>query len=227
MQRYNLAREGMKPIVILVIIYILSFALAFYFRALAYNGLAVSLIVLMVLMFVSYFFREPDRRPVFQKCTVVAPGQGKIVSVEKRMEDEFLHQEMLCVSTFLSVFDVHVNYSPMDGVVEKVLYKKGQFINAMKSEASGQNERMSMLLSTDSGKIVVRQIAGLIARRVVCGCREGDRLKKGQRYGIIKFGSRVDLFLPLGFEIKVHPGDRVTAGLTEVALSSEQTSKKI
>ena len=176
-----------------------------------------SLIILVLLLFTAYFFREPERSIVFQSHGVISPGQGKVVRIERRLEDEFLNKEMLCVSIFLSVFDVHVTYAPFDGKVEKATYRKGRFVNAMKQESSEENERASIFLSTEKGPIVVRQIAGLIARRIVCHAKSGAKLKKGSRYGIIKFGSRVDIFLPSDFQIKVEIGDKVIAGETEIA----------
>lgn len=129
-----------------------------------------------------------------------------------------MKKEMQCISIFLSVFDVHVNYIPFDGIVKGVQYRKGKFHNAMKSKASMENERASIFLSTEKGPFVVRQIAGLIARRIVCHAKKGDMFKKGNRYGIIRFGSRVDIFIPDGFEVKVSIGDKVVAGLTELAV---------
>ena len=126
------------------------------------------------------------------------------------------------ISIFLSVFDVHVNYIPYDCVVEKVSYKKGKFLNAMNHKSSELNERASILITTNKGPMVVKQIAGLIARRIVCDAKSGANLKKGSRYGIIRFGSRVDIFLPVDFQIKVEVGDKVLAGLTEIAFAQEK-----
>ena len=126
---------------------------------------------------------------------------------------------MRCISIFLSVFDVHVNYIPFDGIIEGVIYKKGKFHNAMMDKSSLENEHASILIATEREKIVVRQIAGLIARRVVCNVKKGDKVRKGSRYGIIRFGSRIDIFLPMSYQIKVALGDTVLAGATELAVA--------
>ncbi|MBN1521690.1 MAG: phosphatidylserine decarboxylase family protein [Candidatus Aureabacteria bacterium] len=212
MKRYNIAREGMGFVLALIAFYILSFHM---------NWLQPSLAVLVILLFVSYFFRDPEIRISFKNESVISPGEGRVVRIDTREEDEFLRKKMTCISVFLSIFDVHVNYIPYDAVVEDLSYRKGKFINAMKDESSHANERMSLLLSTEKGKIVVRQIAGLIARRVVCHAKKGARLKKGERYGIIKFGSRVDVFLPESFKVTVKVGDSVLAGITEIAQAPE------
>ena len=217
MQRYNIAKEGVSFVIPLIILYILFFA---------FWKLYLSLIALVFLLFVCYFFRQPERHVLYQGRSIISPAQGKVVRIDKRVEEEFLNEERLCVSIFLSVFDVHVNYAPCDGTVEKVLYKGGKFINAMNDKASLENEHASILIDTEKGKIVVRQIAGLIARRVVCHAKEGDKLKKGQKYGIIKFGSRVDIFLPTNFDIKAEIGEKVIAGLTEIAMMPAGDSLK-
>ncbi|MCK5708848.1 MAG: phosphatidylserine decarboxylase family protein [Candidatus Aureabacteria bacterium] len=211
-QRYNIAREGMIFVFSIIICYIIAFSLQL---------LELSIIILVILLFVSFFFREPERNVAFPGMSIIAPGQGKVVRIDKRVEEEFLKKEMQCISIFLSVFDVHVTYTPFDSTVEDVIYKEGKFHNAMLDKSSLENEHATVLLSTSNGNIVVRQIAGMIARRVVCNAKKGDKLKKGKRYGIIKFGSRIDIFLPLETKIKVKINDIVIAGLTEIANFSE------
>jgi phosphatidylserine decarboxylase len=133
-------------------------------------------------------------------------------------EDRYLKSDAVEISIFMSPLNVHVNRAPCDGVVESVIHTPGKFLSAFKHEASLQNENIAMLLNTKHGKILVRQVAGFVARRAVCRVRPGDSLKMGERYGIIKFSSRLDVYLPKGTEIKVKLGNKVKAGETIIGI---------
>lgn len=168
----------------------------------------------IVTIFMVYFFRDPERVIPWEKDVFVAPADGKVIMIEKVKEDRYLNGEAIEISIFMSPLDVHVNRSPCDGKVKSVVYSPGKFLSAFKYEASLKNENITILLETEYGDIIVRQVAGFLARRAVCWVKEGDFLRRGERFGIIKFSSRVDLFLPLNTEVKVKMGEKVRAGET-------------
>ena len=168
-------------------------------------------------LFMAYFFRDPERRIPEGKNVLVSPADGKVILIHKGYEDKLLKQDAIEVSIFMSPLDVHVNRAPCEGVVEEVVLAPGRFLSAFKHEASLQNENIAMLLTTKYGKILVRQVAGFLARRAVCRVKTGDSLQKGERYGIIKFSSRLDIYLPKEVQVRVKLGDRVKAGETVIA----------
>lgn len=172
---------------------------------------------ILLTLFMFYFFRDPERLPPKQSGVFIAPADGKVIVVRKHVENEHLHRQVWMVSIFMSPFNVHVNRSPCDGVVKDVIYTKGKFLSAFKEDAAFVNENIAMILQTPFGDIVVKQVAGFVARRAVCRVKKGDTLQAGQRYGIIKFSSRVDLYLPLNSEICVKVGDKVLAGESVIA----------
>jgi phosphatidylserine decarboxylase len=162
-----------------------------------------------------YFFRDPDRITPQNSNAFISPADGKVILITEAKEEEMLNTTALKISIFMSPLNVHVNRAPCDGVVKDVRYYPGKFFSAFKNEASILNEHITMLFDCkEHGLIVIKQIAGSIARRVVCRVKPGDSLKQGERYGIIKFSSRVDIFLPLDTQIKVRLNDKVIAGET-------------
>lgn len=168
----------------------------------------------LLFIFVLYFFRNPQRHPPDDKLAVVSPADGKIV-VAEQVEESPLGCRALKISIFMSVFSVHVNRVPFDGKVVDVLYHKGKFYDARDGRASCENERNAVILDIGGGKrIAFVQIAGLIARRIVCYPRIGDLLKRGERYGLIRFGSRLDVYLPMNVVPLVKLGDMAVAGET-------------
>ncbi|MFN3740637.1 MAG: phosphatidylserine decarboxylase family protein [Thermodesulfovibrionales bacterium] len=188
----------------------------FFLSGLFFAGgltLPFSLSVLLFL-FMVFFFRDPERTPPSEKGIFVAPADGKVILIRKSFEDRYLKKDVWQLSIFMSPLDVHVNRSPQDGIVRKVIHNRGRFLAAYRDEASLKNENIEMVLETSYGDILVRQVAGFIARRAVCRVKEGDRLRLGERYGIIKFSSRLDVYLPSDTEITVKPSDRVKAGET-------------
>jgi phosphatidylserine decarboxylase len=188
--------------------------------ALAVGGLVGwwwSVPVWLVALFVLQFFRDPARPIPGDARTVVAPADGRIVAVEKA-EDPYLKRQSTKVSVFMNVFNVHSNRSPVDGEVRQAWYDAGSFLNAALDKASVENERNALWLRADAGQdVTCVQIAGLIARRILCYVKAGDRLKRGDRFGFIRFGSRVDLYLPGEARVKVELGQKVYAGSTIVA----------
>ena len=184
-----------------------------------YLGWAVlTWISLALTIFVCWFFRDPNRQIPQDKNSLVSPADGKVIVVEKHSEGcAYLSGPHMKISIFMNVFNVHVNRMPFDGTIQKVQYIPGKFINAAFDKASEHNERNALLVKTkDDTLYVVVQIAGLIARRIVNCAKEGETIKKGERYGMIRFGSRLDLYLPYDFEVAVRTGYKTRAGETVI-----------
>jgi len=180
---------------------------------LGWTIVAVGAAVLAV--FVSWFFRNPARTVPQGPRLVVAPGDGKVIAIEEEFEPRYLKDRSIRLSIFLNVFDVHINRMPCEGVVEDVHYQPGLFLVASKPDATMKNEQNAVMIKTVEGaKVLCVQVAGLIARRIVCWAAPKERAVRGQRYGLIRFGSRMDTFLPMGTAIKVTVGDRVKGGET-------------
>ncbi len=168
-------------------------------------------------LFTAWFFRNPKRTIPQDSNVVVSSGDGKVVAIEEEFEPRYLKQQSIRVTVFLNVFDVHVNRMPCAGTVEGVSYQPGQFLVASRPEATVRNEQNAVMLKTESGaKVLCVQVAGLIARRIVCWVSEGAQVQRGERFGLIRFGSRMDTFLPLDSKIRVAVGDRVKGGETIV-----------
>ncbi len=169
----------------------------------------------LLTVFVLWFFRNPERIAPQDPSAVISPADGKIIVAEEVQEDRYLRERALKVSIFMNVFNVHVNRNPYGGKVVDVIYNKGKFISAKLDKASLDNEQNAVILDIGSGKkLMFVQIAGLIARRIVCYLKPGDPVERGKRMGLIRFGSRVDVYLPLGSTLNVKIGDRVVAGET-------------
>jgi phosphatidylserine decarboxylase len=180
-------------------------------------GWGWSIPIWLWVVFVLQFFRDPARDVPGTARTVVSPADGRVVSVG-RARDPYLDRDATKVSVFMNVFNVHSNRSPVDGEVRDAWYHPGSFLNAALDKASVENERNALWLHTDAGAdVTCVQIAGLVARRVLCYVKPGDHLARGQRFGFIRFGSRVDLYLPLGSAVKVELGQKVYASETVVA----------
>lgn len=185
----------------------------------------LALLVLPVLIWLFAFFRDPERpipAPAGGSVFYVSPADGKVSDVIELDEDPVIHEASVRVGIFLSVFNVHVNRSPCDGVVREVRYKKGRFVNALDhAQASEHNESNTVVLEDSAGDpvAVVKQIVGLIARRIICTKREGDSVTRGERIGMIKFGSRTELTIPkrLHPKILVQPGQKVRGGADVIA----------
>ncbi|HZN24589.1 MAG TPA: phosphatidylserine decarboxylase [Burkholderiales bacterium] len=171
----------------------------------------------IVALFILQFFRDPPRTPPADPNAVVSPADGRIVVVE-RARDPYLDRDAIKLSVFMNVFNAHSNRIPYEGDVRKKWYHAGSFLNASLSKASLENERAAIWLATDRGDITVVQVAGLIARRIICHAKEGQHLKRGDRFGFIRFGSRVDVYLPLTAVPKASVGDKVYATSTTLAV---------
>ena len=174
--------------------------------------------MLLTTGFVTWFFRDPFRIQPEDKEAIVCPADGKVILVDEILDERFLQQQVIKISIFMNIFNVHVNRIPYPGTVERVLFKPGKFYSADKDKAALHNEYCAMIIATSSGQQYgVVQVAGLIARRILCWTETGDQVKTGQRYGLIRFGSRVDLYLPLGTSVEVKTGQKVKAGETILA----------
>jgi len=178
-------------------------------------GWKIAAVILLALCAgTAFFFRDPQRTPPTDAGVVVSPADGRVMEVTEEAVDGRAGRR---ISIFLSILNVHVNRSPMAGRVEKVEYRRGRFYNAMRSRASVDNEQNVIHLQTERGEIVFKQIAGAIARRVVCWKRPGDEVKLGERIGLIRFGSRMDVWLPQDAEIVARPGQHVAGGVSVLA----------
>lgn len=171
----------------------------------------------IIFVFVLQFFRDPPRLVPIAENAVLAPADGRIVAVE-RTNDPYAEREALKISIFMNVFNVHSNRVAVDGVIQKIQYFPGKFVNADLDKASTENERNAVVIDANGQTITLVQVAGLIARRILCYVHVGDRVKKGERYGFIRFGSRVDVYLPLSAEPLVAVGEKVSATTTLIAI---------
>ena len=191
---------------------------AFFFLIPLLSGVVVALWVgwremgaglLVLLGFVAYFFRDPERSITRDTSIIVSPADGRVVRIEKQ-------GTATRISIFLSIFDVHVNRSPIGGTVTEVEYRKGQFRAAFKNRASLENERNTLTIQGDGFEIACSQIAGFLARRIVCWKKPGDQVQKGERIGLIRFGSRVDLLLPEEVSPTIQVGDKLQGGSSSI-----------
>ena len=211
----NFAREGLLFIGIAAVVAASAFGFAINRRS---WGLWLAAFVLLLLaLWVAYFFRDPERTGERGPSLVVAPADGKLIMITEVDEPTFIEGKALRLSIFINVFNVHVNRYPIDGVVRYIHYNKGRFLNASTDKSSLENEQMSVGIEAAPHRVLVRQIAGLIARRIVTYSKLGEKVKQGDRLGIIRFGSRVDVFLPPGSAVRAKLGDITTAGVTVLA----------
>jgi phosphatidylserine decarboxylase len=185
---------------------------------LAWTGwIKSSLLLGLVTAFMAFFFRDPERVAPAVPGAILAPADGRVVDVRAAVNDPFVGAAQ-AVSIFLSPLDVHVNRSPLAGLVVGVEYRPGAKLAAYRPEASERNERTTIAIQGETARVVVRQIAGVLARRIVCRIRAGDKLASGERFGLIRFGSRTDLIVPASARLRVRTGDRVLGGETVVGV---------
>ncbi|MFP4444719.1 MAG: phosphatidylserine decarboxylase family protein [Desulfosudaceae bacterium] len=206
---FPIARAGYRPII----------AAAFVTAVLALIGLTLpALLGLVITAFICYFFRDPDRIIPIEPGAMVSPADGKVISADTVTSNPLGDGACLKVSVFMSVFNVHVNRMPSAGRITRILYYPGTFFSANLDKASDQNEHNAVFYQMETGRnICVVQIAGLIARRIICYVNENENVDRGQRFGIICFGSRLDLYLPKEARLTVSVGDKVKAGKSIVA----------
>ncbi|MEJ2696097.1 MAG: phosphatidylserine decarboxylase family protein [Candidatus Sulfobium sp.] len=190
---------------------LLTFVVAFF------TGPLLAVVPFVPTLFMIYFFRDPERDVPVAEGAFLAPADGRVMQIRDTRESEYLNSDVREISIFMSPLNVHVNRAPCDGKVKAVKHNKGKYMAAYREDSSLKNENIAMVLETGYGDILVRQVAGFLARRAVCRKREGDTVRSGERYGIIKFSSRLDTYLPKDVEIKVKLGEKVRAGETVIA----------
>jgi phosphatidylserine decarboxylase len=207
-----IAREGWPFIAVAAVVAILIQAIC---------GFGIAWLFWLIVIFIVQFFRDPARPIPTQANAVLCPADGRIVAVETT-QDPYAGREALKISVFMNVFNVHSQRSPVDGAISKVEYYPGAYLNAAVDKASTENERNAIVIQTAAGHTVTSvQIAGLIARRILCYVHVGEPLTRGQRYGFIRFGSRVDVYLPVGSRPRVSIGEKVSASSTILAEFAE------
>jgi phosphatidylserine decarboxylase len=211
----TVAREGIPFILIAAALAAGTFGLALMRRSWALWLLAFVLTV--VALWVAYFFRDPERTGERGDALVISPADGRVVMITDVDEPSFVHGKATRISIFMNIFNVHVNRYPVSGTVTYVHYNPGKFINAAADKASLDNEQMSVGLESGGRLVLVRQIAGAIARRIVTYSKVGDTATQGTRFGLIRFGSRVDVFVPTDSKIRVTLGEKPVAGTTVLA----------
>ncbi len=183
-----------------------------------------AVIPLVLTLFMVYFFRDPERT-IPQEPGYISPADGRVVFIEREREETYLKGDVLRISIFMSPMNVHVNRAPCDGEVVEIKHTPGSFMAAYRKEASWKNENTAMHMRCERGDVVVRQVAGFLARRTVNRMKPGDLLKRGERFGMIKFSSRVDLYMPPHAVEKVSIGDHVKAGATILAVPGETAAQ--
>lgn len=221
MQEYSKDRpwpfaRGSGPTIALATLTLVAFGVAWRMRS---NRFTRSLLALVagIWSLILYFFRDPDRSAPDEPGLVVSAGDGEVVAIVHEREEEYLKSKAIRISIFLSLFDVHVQRIPIDGVIRSIHRRPGKFLQAFRPEASSENEHIAMIIDSPYGPVLVKQIAGIMARRCLNYAMPADEVQTGQRFGLIRFGSRVDLFLPPAAEILATIGSTVRGGVTPLA----------
>ena len=212
-------KEGRVILSIIFLFFLLiNTAIIFIFRLRVPSIVIMTIITLLLMIFFLRFFRIPSRELNYDENLLYSPADGKIVIIEETTEEEYFKDRRIQVSIFMSVWDVHINFFPVSGKIKFYKYHPGDYLVARHPKSSLLNERNTIVIETATGKeILVRQIAGFVARKISCYCKEGDVVKQFDEIGFIKFGSRVDIFLPLGTEIKAILGQHVSAKTDVIA----------
>lgn len=213
MKNFSTLPYALKYFLLPFIVSIILFAIQFYISA---------FILLFLSCCILLFFRDPFRKSPNIQGAVICPADGKILSVEKIQSPDFEGGECICVKIFLSIFNVHIQRAPIKGNIIDIKYNKGKFLNALNDKSSNDNENNVVQFEDNGIKVIVKQIAGIIARRIVCKCQIGEKYSKGEKYGLICFGSRVEAYLPKDVEMRIKPGMKVFAGQTILGILPEK-----
>jgi phosphatidylserine decarboxylase len=216
----SIHQEGYGIIIMLAILAII-FTLGCLALGGGWVGWSLSVVLWVFTVLCVFFFRDPERQTPQGKEAIVSPADGSVIDIDEVDESQFIHGRARRVSIFMSVWNVHVNRAPVEGMVIYLRYQPGRFHVASLPKASVENEQAVIGIETYWGRILVKQIAGILARRVVCHLREGQQVQRGERFGIIKFGSRLEVFIPVHAEIRVSVQEKVRAGETIIAFSCE------
>ncbi len=206
-----ITKYGYKNVALIAIISIILFVVS-YFLGNIYLGIALAIVILLFLIFTLYFFRDPDRTSPQLENVILSPADGKVLLIKKVESNKYVSGEAWQISVFMSPLNVHVNRIPIDGKVELVNYVKGEYLVAFHDKADERNERCEFGILSKYGKVFYTQVAGFVARRIVYEIKEGDDVKMGIRFGMIKFGSRCDIIVNTDWDLKVKENDIVTAG---------------
>ena len=207
-----MTKEGLRFILPVFIFSLVLFLLFALLSSIA--SLIGAIIFFIFVMFFLFFFRDPERKVPEGENLILAPADGKVILIKPFDNLEFMGGGGTLVSVFMSLFNVHVNRVPISGIIKYSKYNPGKFFPAFEDKASLENEQTELGLENEHGRIVLKQIAGIIARRIVCKLKQGDLVKAGERFGMVKFGSRLDVFLPENVQIKVKLNHKVKAGET-------------
>ncbi len=207
-----IAADGYKVIGITTILFLISLVITFYYPQLWLK--IITVLIGIVFLFNFYFFRDPERNIPVGENLILSPADGTVIAIEEVEEPYYFKSKVKRLSIFLSVFNVHVNRMPVSGKVEFFKYIPGEFLVAFAEKASEKNEQTVIGVRNEKGKLLFKQIAGIIARRIVCHAAEGDSVEAGERFGLIRYGSRVDMFFPENVELKVGLEDKVIGGET-------------
>lgn len=210
---------------IVIIVSVIIIVLGFFISHPVVNVIVI-ILGCALLLFTLYFFRDPDRTTPQIKNGIISPADGKVITIMTVKEDEFIGSEAIQISIFMSPLNVHVNRIPLSGQVKYFRYIKGEYLVAFDEKSSTRNERTLIGIDNGDFKVLFKQIAGFIARRIVCPLNVGDSVKVGERFGMIKFGSRVDVLIPISSSINVKLNDNVIAGETVLATVPENDSEK-
>jgi phosphatidylserine decarboxylase len=211
-------KEGHRFIIVVLLILTVFNSLIFFTTGIIWLVYASSILSLIVFTLILYFFRNPSRELEEEHNTVFAPADGKVVVIEEVLEEEYFKDRRIQVSIFMSPLNVHVNRYPVSGTIKYFRYHEGDYLVAWHPKSSSHNERTSVVLEAKEGvELLVRQIAGAMARRIVCYVVEGEEVMQGEQMGFIKFGSRVDIFLPLDAKIKVKLNENVQGNRSIIA----------
>ncbi len=210
-------REGRSFLILFLIVLALVTSLVYSFLPVWVWALVSTVGVIKFLFFLQ-FFRNPKPNLASGENLIIAPANGKVVVIEKALENEYFKDERLQISIFMSPFDVHVNRNPISGILKYFKYHPGKYLVAWHPKSSTENERTTLVVQKNNGiEVLLRQIAGAVARRIKWYVKEGDSVEQGNEFGFIKFGSRVDLFLPVNTEVKTKIGEKTVAGETVIA----------
>lgn len=212
-------KEGINTIIIIALVLVIFNTGIFVFfcdsNFICYMSVLISLFLLFIIL---QFFRKPNRLVHLSEDSVISPADGKVVVVEKVKETEYFNEERIQVSIFMSLWNVHINWFPVTGIVKFFRYHKGKYLIARNPKSSTENERTTVVIENEQNKeILFRQIAGKVARRIVYYIKENDKVKQSDECGFIKFGSRVDILLPLDAQVNVKIGDKVKGSQTVIA----------
>lgn len=212
MPKFPILKEG----------FVYIFALLFLTLLVYFFNPYISIIFLVLTLFVMFFFRNPNRKIQRDNNTILSPADGVVMEVSEANESSYIGTNSIKISIFLSLFNVHANKSPIDGVVEYINYRPGKYIPAFKSHASEINEKNTIGIKGENIKILVSQITGFVARRIVCWVKEGDSVSQGINYGLIKFGSCTEIIVPSNVRVLVKPGEKVKGGISIIGVINNE-----